>query len=145
MTTWGYVRLDPGYAANLVGYVNELKDNTIAPVDEANIRFEFSRNDRAKLHNRHAFNRLLKDEAKAGDVIVVVKLSHLSMEFGWIAELVTRIGKHKLDFVALNANVDTRLDADKYLFTGMKTIAKLLTIRGIKGNEGGDGGGNGGC
>ena len=103
------------------------------------------RNDRAKLHNRHAFNRLLKDEAKAGDVIVVVKLSHLSMEFGWIAELVTRIGKHKLDFVALNANVDTRLDADKYLFTGMKTIAKLLTIRGIKGNEGGDGGGNGGC
>jgi hypothetical protein len=69
------------------------------------------------------------------------------MEFGWIAELVTRIGKHKdkLDFVALHANVDTRVDKDRYFFTGMETIAKLLTIKRVVGDGGGDGGGNGGC
>jgi hypothetical protein len=144
MTMWGYIRLHPDYASQLGSYMLELQNNKVAPVD--NIRTEFSRPDLGKRHNRHVFNTLLKKEVSQGDTIVVLKLSHLSMEMRWIAQLVTRIAAKKLDFVALYSGVDTRNDPSHYFFQGMAQIAQLPQAMAILGGDGGgDGGGNGGC
>jgi hypothetical protein len=142
MTIRGYYRLaDTTHRAD---YDRQLGINGATQI----IREPYDDHDR---HHHDLFRRLVNTDSANNDVIMVIKLSHLSEEFCVIARQIKLIAdqivaRKNLDFVAVNAGIDTReySAVDKKLFfDSMSNLAGLHSI--YAGNGGGDGGGNGGC
>jgi hypothetical protein len=146
MAIWGYFRItDPTSAAGDT-YDDLLRHNNTASAESVR-REPYNDNDR---HHHEKFEKLVNKECGNGDTIVVVRLSHLSMEFYWISKMIKLISDFNasgktLNFVALEAGIDTRPMSAGDRASFLSGLSQLAIIGLRAKNGGGDGGGNGGC